>query len=119
MKKQNGFTLVELLAVIVILGILLTFITINVVKKVNFAKEDVEKFTLSQIEDAAKTYALDNDCSGNKCDFSDKTSILSALSSYYPEMEKKCKFESDPKITINEDENDIKVTRLEGITCKE
>ncbi len=119
MKKQNGFTLVELLAVIVILGILLTFVSVNVIKNIKSSKKDVGEFTLSQIEDAAKTYALDNDCSvGSGCIFSGKKSISTALSSYYPEMKEKCDLEHYPEITIYENEKDIKVT-TKNITCKE
>lgn len=120
MKKQNGFTLVELLAVIVILGILLTFVSVNVIKNIKSSKEDVGEFTLSQIEDAAKTYALDHDCSGNKCEFSEESKILSELSPYYPEMKEKCEFKSGAKVTIKEDDKDITVTTTnDKIECKE
>lgn len=38
-KKYRGFTLIEILAVIVILGILLTFAIPNIIKQVKIAKE--------------------------------------------------------------------------------
>ena len=120
MKIKNGFTLVEILAVIIILGVLLSVASINVVSKINNSKDKIGKFTLSQIEDAAKTYALDHDCSGNKCEFSEESKILSELSSYYPEMKEKCEFKSGAKVTIKEDDKDITVTTTnDKIECEE
>ena len=126
MKIKNGFTLVEILAVIIILGVLLSVASINVVSKINNSKDKIGKFTLSQIEDAAKTYALDHDCGTGflKCslygnDINSKQSIPYNLKDYYPEIVEKCTIANNANIWIEDDGNDIKLTKFEGIECKE
>ena len=56
--KNNGFTLVEVLAVIVILGILVTFAAPNVFKYIDSSKESTKQQSLQDTEDAAITYGL-------------------------------------------------------------
>lgn len=55
--KKNGFTLVELLGVIVILGIIGTLVTPLVVNLINEGKEDVNKMQIETVKRAAKNYA--------------------------------------------------------------
>lgn len=131
MKKQNGFTLVELLAVIVILGILLTFVSVNVIKNIKSSKEDVGEFTLSQVKDAAKTFALSEEADtycetpGNcitktsgRIITINNSNISNTIEKFYPEMGNKCTYSRETTIVIEENENDIKVT-TKNITCKE
>ena len=59
-KKKNGFTLVELLATIIILGIILSvigYITLNVINK---SKDNTYKVTINEIESNANNYLIEN-----------------------------------------------------------
>ena len=56
--KNKGFTLVEVLAVIVILGILVAFAAPNVFKYIDSSKESTKQQSLKDTEDAAITYGL-------------------------------------------------------------
>ena len=56
MRKKNGFTLVELLSTIVILGIVVSVTVYIVMKNINKAKEDAELITYNNIKSAAKVY---------------------------------------------------------------
>lgn len=56
MKNRNGFTLVELLAVIVLLGIIIVLVTPNVTKNLDDSKKGIESLEIKSLEDAAKLY---------------------------------------------------------------
>ena len=56
MRKKNGFTLVELLSTIVILGIIFSIAIYLVVKNINDAKNNTELITYNNIKNAAKVY---------------------------------------------------------------
>ena len=60
MKNNKGFTLIELLAVIAILAILILAVTPMVTKFVVQANNLSREKTLSNLEDAAVTYALEH-----------------------------------------------------------
>lgn len=128
MKNKNGFTLVELLAVIAILGVLLTMATLSVVNIMNKSKKDVGEFTKTQIEDAAKTFALDNPTcndsticnkTGNTIIYklNNKDKIINNLSPYYEDINSdKCTIADNASVKIISDD-DIKV-EVEGIECR-
>lgn len=59
--KKNAFTLVELLAAIVIMGILSTIIVTASIRKVNEARENSYKTLINSIELSAKNYVVDNE----------------------------------------------------------
>ena len=59
-EKKKGFTLVELLATIVILGIVLTITGYIVITSVDKSKEKSYKVTINNIEKNASTYLIEN-----------------------------------------------------------
>lgn len=56
--NKKGFTLVELLAVIVILAVILTIAVPNMVKIINKSKEDTYNNQVTMIKNAADKYLL-------------------------------------------------------------
>ena len=66
--KKNGFTLVELLAVIVILSVIVLITVISVNSTVSETKGTLSELQIKNIEDAAKTYYLNEGMNiGNTC----------------------------------------------------
>jgi general secretion pathway protein G len=61
-KKEKGFTLVELLVVIVIIGILATIVISQVGTTADEAKVVATKAKIEQIADAIQRFKLYNDC---------------------------------------------------------
>ena len=134
MKKQNGFTLVEVIAVIAILGVITTIVMMNSLNVYRNSKEKVGEYTKSKIEDAATLYALDYDCEENckedtacsilkdddeGCKITlDNSNIEERLSPYYPEMLEKCNIGSSSEIIINNYANDVEVSLNGQITCE-
>lgn len=61
-KKQNmcGFTMVELMAILVILGLLMTVVATKVMSKVEKAKETTTKANLKILHSAVNTFMMDN-----------------------------------------------------------
>ena len=59
-NKEDGFTLVELLGVIVILGIILAIAIPGIGTIVDNARTNTEKHQAELVVDAAKMYVLDN-----------------------------------------------------------
>lgn len=59
-SDEEGFTLVELMVVIVILGLLATIVLINVMPATNRAKLTAARTSVKQLEQAIDIYALDN-----------------------------------------------------------
>ncbi len=60
MKKQNGFTLVELLAIIIILGIIVAMISSTYNTITIKAKKDAYKDTLNGLVKAIEVYVAEN-----------------------------------------------------------
>ena len=60
MSKQNGFTLIEVMVVIVILGVLAALIVPNVMGRGEKAKVDTTEITLKAVAGALDQYKLDN-----------------------------------------------------------
>ena len=56
MRKKNGFTLVELLSTVVILGVVLSVTVYIVMKNINKAKDNADLITYNNIKSAAKVY---------------------------------------------------------------
>ncbi|WP_332654218.1 type II secretion system major pseudopilin GspG [Brevundimonas sp.] len=59
-RKRPGFTLVELMVVIVIIGLLATVVAINVLPSQDRAMVGKAKADISVLEQAIETYRLDN-----------------------------------------------------------
>lgn len=56
MKKKRGFTLVELLAVLVIIAVILLLITPQILKKINDSKSSLYDTQMEEIKKAARVY---------------------------------------------------------------
>lgn len=59
-RKRSGFTLVELMVVIVIIGLLATVVAINVLPSQDRAMVGKARADISVLEQAIETYRLDN-----------------------------------------------------------
>jgi general secretion pathway protein G len=59
-NAEAGFTLVELMVVIVIIGLLATIVAINVIPATDTARIEKAKADISTIEQALEQYRLDN-----------------------------------------------------------
>lgn len=59
-SPQRGFTLVELMVVVVILGILATVVVINVMPSQDRAMAEKARADIATLEQALETYRLDN-----------------------------------------------------------
>ena len=60
MGKKNGFTLVELLATIIILGIIISIVGYVAINAINKSKEKSYKVTINEIEKDANNYLMEN-----------------------------------------------------------
>ena len=59
-RSEAGFTLVELMVVIVIIGLLATIVAINVIPATDTARVEKAKADIATIEQALEQYRLDN-----------------------------------------------------------
>ncbi len=67
MKKKNGFTLMELLAVIVILAILVGLGSFVAIKAINSSRRKAAEIREDSLRDAAITYAIDSNLNLSTC----------------------------------------------------
>ncbi len=65
--KKNGFTLVELLVCILLLGVITTSVTLGIIKSMNAQKEEQYSIYKETIENAACTYAETNNLRDERC----------------------------------------------------
>ncbi len=71
--NKKGYTLIELLAVILIIGLILVLSTYGIIKAVKSSKEKVTTLSEKSIKEAAETYATEkNDDSSYWLDITDK-----------------------------------------------
>ena len=56
----RGFTLIEIMVVIVILGILVSFVAVKIMEKPEEARQLKARMDISTLETALKLYKLDN-----------------------------------------------------------
>ena len=71
--NKKGYTLIELLAVILIIGLILVLSTYGIIKAVKSSKEKVTTLSEKSIKEAAETYATEkNDDSNYWLDITDK-----------------------------------------------
>jgi general secretion pathway protein G len=59
-RRESGFTLVELMVVIVIIGLLATIVALNVLPSGDTARVEKAKADIAQIEGALELYKLQN-----------------------------------------------------------
>ena len=60
LRKQQGFTLIEIMVVVIIIGILAAIVAPNVIGRVDDAQITKAKAEIANIENAMKFYRLDN-----------------------------------------------------------
>lgn len=65
--QKNGFTLTEILAVVVILGMLMLIVAPNLLNSIQGKKTKVTEAQKQMIEEAANMYIENNDVSENTC----------------------------------------------------
>lgn len=76
MKKNKGFTLVELLAVISILGVVMILVVPTMLRALGNAKKELSKYDLEGVEDAGKMYVTDLDEGIRDYTYTGKTAIV-------------------------------------------
>ena len=59
-RRQDGFTLIEIMVVVIIIGILAAIVAPNVIGRVDDARVTAAKSDIATIEGALKMYRLDN-----------------------------------------------------------
>lgn len=60
MKTQQGFTLIEIMVVVVIIGVLIGLVAPNILGRVDEAKVTAAKADIATLEQALEMYKLDN-----------------------------------------------------------
>jgi len=59
-RRASGFTLIEIIAVVVIIGLLTTLVGLNIAGRIDDAKNKATKAQIAQLESALEFYKLDN-----------------------------------------------------------
>ena len=59
-RQKEGFTLIEIMAVVVIMGLLMTLVGVAVFQQVDKARVTTAKAKIAQIESALEFYRMDN-----------------------------------------------------------
>jgi general secretion pathway protein G len=59
-RRSAGFTLIEIIAVVVIIGLLTTLVGLNIAGQIDKAKLNAARAQISQLESALEFYKLDN-----------------------------------------------------------
>jgi len=59
-NRQRGFTLIEIMVVVIILGILATLIAPNIIGRIDEARVTAARQDIGTIENALKLYRMDN-----------------------------------------------------------
>ena len=57
---EHGFTLIEMMVVIVILGILMTYVSVKIIGRTEEARQTQARVQMEGLESALKIYRLDN-----------------------------------------------------------
>lgn len=60
LRRTGGFTLIEIIAVVVIIGLLTTLVGLNIAGQIDKAKLNAARAQISQLESALEFYKLDN-----------------------------------------------------------
>jgi general secretion pathway protein G len=60
LRRAGGFTLIEIMAVVVIMGMLMSLVGVAVVGQMNKARVTTTRAQISQVENALELYRMDN-----------------------------------------------------------
>jgi general secretion pathway protein G len=60
MKKTPGFTLIEMMAVVLILGLVMSVVVVNVMDRVEWAKVQTTRVKMRAVEGALEMFQLEN-----------------------------------------------------------
>ena len=114
--NRKGFTLVELLAVIAVLGIIIGIATMNVISIINKSKNETRKEMIGNLKEAAISYAVDHnyyitknstDCFKNNDTCAITVSTLKN-NGYFEDNKKYCK--ESASVTVTRTESDYVAT---------
>ncbi|HXK23761.1 MAG TPA: type II secretion system major pseudopilin GspG [Myxococcota bacterium] len=60
MARTRGFTLIEMMAVVLILGLVMSVVVVNVMERVEWAKLQTTKIRMQSVEGALEMFQLEN-----------------------------------------------------------
>ncbi len=60
LRQKSGFTLIEIMAVVLIMGLLMAFVGVNVFGNVQQARRDAASIQIKSLEGALELYRMDN-----------------------------------------------------------